>query len=132
MRINRSARESKECFIFFRQVDPSGPLATLRKLLLSDESLATFKRWMSDHWYAAALIVLGAISLLVRIRHFFLLYLKKKKMERMRFTIVPIYCILTGYYCSSASSLSYGQWNLKTGNLGFRRFTGNASFPVEK
>ncbi|XP_031842492.1 disintegrin and metalloproteinase domain-containing protein 10 isoform X2 [Nomia melanderi] len=48
-----------------REVDPSGPLATLRKLLLSDESLATFRRWIIDHWYAAALIVLAAISLLV-------------------------------------------------------------------
>ncbi|XP_032688531.1 disintegrin and metalloproteinase domain-containing protein 10, partial [Odontomachus brunneus] len=48
-----------------REVDPSGPLATLRKLLLSDESLATFRRWIAEHWYAAALIVLAAISLLV-------------------------------------------------------------------
>ncbi|XP_011699547.1 PREDICTED: disintegrin and metalloproteinase domain-containing protein 10 [Wasmannia auropunctata] len=48
-----------------REVDPSGPLATLRKLLLSDESLATFRRWVAEHWYAAALIVLAAISLLV-------------------------------------------------------------------
>lgn len=50
------------------QVDPSGPLATLRKLLLSDESLATFRRWIIDHWYAAALIILAAISLLVSVR----------------------------------------------------------------
>ncbi|OAD56554.1 Disintegrin and metalloproteinase domain-containing protein 10 [Eufriesea mexicana] len=48
-----------------REVDPSGPLATLRKLLLSDESLATFRRWIIDHWYAAALIILAAVSLLV-------------------------------------------------------------------
>ncbi|XP_046611887.1 disintegrin and metalloproteinase domain-containing protein 10-like isoform X1 [Neodiprion virginianus] len=48
-----------------REVDPSGPLATLRKLLLSDESLASFKRWVADHWYAVALIVLAAIALLV-------------------------------------------------------------------
>lgn len=48
-----------------REVDPSGPLATLRKLLLSDESLASFRRWVADHWYAVALIVLGAIALLV-------------------------------------------------------------------
>ncbi|EFN83625.1 ADAM 10 [Harpegnathos saltator] len=48
-----------------REVDPSGPLATLRKLLLSDESLTTFKRWVAEHWYAAALIILAAISLLV-------------------------------------------------------------------
>ncbi|XP_076295147.1 disintegrin and metalloproteinase domain-containing protein 10 [Lasioglossum baleicum] len=48
-----------------REVDPSGPLATLRKLLLSDESLATFRRWIVDHWYAAAFIILAAISSLV-------------------------------------------------------------------
>lgn len=48
-------------------MDPSGPLATLRKLLLSDESLATFRRWIVEHWYAAALIVLAAISVLVRV-----------------------------------------------------------------
>ncbi|KAK2585250.1 hypothetical protein KPH14_009951 [Odynerus spinipes] len=48
-----------------REVDPSGPLATLRKLLLSDESLATVRRWVAEHWYAAALIVLAAVSLLV-------------------------------------------------------------------
>ncbi|XP_015177253.1 PREDICTED: disintegrin and metalloproteinase domain-containing protein 10-like [Polistes dominula] len=48
-----------------REVDPSGPLATLRKLLLSDESLATVRRWVSDHWYATAFIILGAVSLLI-------------------------------------------------------------------
>ncbi|XP_012281444.1 disintegrin and metalloproteinase domain-containing protein 10 [Orussus abietinus] len=48
-----------------REVDPSGPLATLRKLLLSDESLATFRRWVAEHWYAVGLIVLAAISVLV-------------------------------------------------------------------
>lgn len=53
--------------MFIIQVDPSGPLATLRKLLLSDESLANFRRWIVNHWYAAALIILAAISLLVRI-----------------------------------------------------------------
>lgn len=47
------------------QVDPSGPLATLRKLLLSDESLATFRKWINDHGYAITLIVLGAITLMV-------------------------------------------------------------------
>ncbi|KAI4483296.1 hypothetical protein M0804_008351 [Polistes exclamans] len=59
-----------------REVDPSGPLATLRKLLLSDESLATVRRWVADHWYATALIILGAVSLLVSIN---LLFKKKKK-----------------------------------------------------
>ncbi|XP_066997248.2 disintegrin and metalloproteinase domain-containing protein 10 [Anabrus simplex] len=48
-----------------REVDPSGPLATLRKLLLSDESIATFKRWVTDHWYAVLFIVIAFVSLLV-------------------------------------------------------------------
>ncbi|KDR16966.1 Disintegrin and metalloproteinase domain-containing protein 10 [Zootermopsis nevadensis] len=48
-----------------REVDPSGPLATLRKLLLSDESIASFKRWVTDHWYAVLLIVLAALLILV-------------------------------------------------------------------
>nr|CAD7567528.1 unnamed protein product [Timema californicum] len=48
-----------------REVDPSGPLATLRKLLLSDESIASFKRWISDHWYAVLLIVFAIIFVLV-------------------------------------------------------------------
>jgi len=46
-------------------VDPSGPLATLRKLLLSDESIASFKRWVTDHWYAVLLIVFAVLFILV-------------------------------------------------------------------
>lgn len=49
------------------QVDPSGPLATLRKLLLSDESIASFKRWVTDHWYAVLLIVFAVLFILVSI-----------------------------------------------------------------
>ena len=48
-----------------REVDPSGPLATLRKLLLSEESLASFKRWVSEHWYAVVIIVVCILFLLV-------------------------------------------------------------------
>lgn len=48
-----------------REVDPSGPLATLRKLLLSEESIASFKKWVMDHWYAVALIVFGVFTLIV-------------------------------------------------------------------
>lgn len=53
-----------------REVDPSGPLATLRKLLLSDESIAGFKRFVLKHWYAVVLILLAVIALLVRIKTF--------------------------------------------------------------
>lgn len=52
-----------------REVDPNGPLATLRKLLLSEESIASFRRLMLEHWYLTALIVLGAFSVLVRSRN---------------------------------------------------------------
>lgn len=48
-----------------REVDPSGPLATLRKLLLSEESLATFKKWVRSNWFAVALIVVAIVTLLV-------------------------------------------------------------------
>uniref|UniRef100_A0A1I8NQN7 ADAM10 endopeptidase n=1 Tax=Stomoxys calcitrans TaxID=35570 RepID=A0A1I8NQN7_STOCA len=48
-----------------REVDPSGPLATLRKLLLSEESIATFKKWMQHNWYTVALAVLGVFVLLI-------------------------------------------------------------------
>lgn len=48
-----------------REVDPSGPLATLRKLLLSEESIASFKKWVISNWYAVALIVVIILALLV-------------------------------------------------------------------
>jgi len=48
-----------------REVDPSGPLATLRKLLLSEESIASFKKWMQHNWYTVALAAVGVILLLV-------------------------------------------------------------------
>ncbi|XP_037868773.1 uncharacterized protein LOC101747087 [Bombyx mori] len=62
-----------------REVDPSGPLATLRKLLLSDESIAGFKRWMLRHWYAVLLILLAVIALLVASTRFFGRHGKKLK-----------------------------------------------------
>ncbi|CAK1545924.1 unnamed protein product [Leptosia nina] len=62
-----------------REVDPSGPLATLRKLLLSDESIAGFKRWMLRHWYAVLLILLAVIALLVASTRFLGRHAKKMK-----------------------------------------------------
>lgn len=49
-----------------REVDPSGPIATLRKLLLSEENIASFKKWALDHWYYCGLIFLSFLSLMVR------------------------------------------------------------------
>lgn len=51
--------------ILSQQVDPSGPLATLRGLLLSDESLANLQRWILQHWYAVLFVVLAVLVLLV-------------------------------------------------------------------
>jgi hypothetical protein len=48
-----------------REVDPSGPLATLRKLLLSEESIASFKKWVTSNWYAVSLIIVAVFALLV-------------------------------------------------------------------
>ncbi|XP_050421429.1 disintegrin and metalloproteinase domain-containing protein 10 [Adelges cooleyi] len=48
-----------------REVDPSGPLATLRKLLLSEESIASFKKWAVDHWYYSSLIAGTFLLMLV-------------------------------------------------------------------
>ncbi|XP_044018112.1 disintegrin and metalloproteinase domain-containing protein 10-like [Aphidius gifuensis] len=48
------------CDIFqkCREVDPTGPLATLRRLLLSDVSLARFYQWITDRWYIVAMGIL--------------------------------------------------------------------------
>jgi disintegrin and metalloproteinase domain-containing protein 10 len=46
-------------------VDPSGPLATLRKILLSDKSIASLKKFLTDHWYAAVLAVIAVVGLMV-------------------------------------------------------------------
>ncbi|XP_037910075.1 disintegrin and metalloproteinase domain-containing protein 10 isoform X2 [Hermetia illucens] len=48
-----------------REVDPSGPLATLRKLLLSEESIASFKNWLLANWYIVGISMAGIITILV-------------------------------------------------------------------
>ncbi|KAK1130393.1 hypothetical protein K0M31_018525 [Melipona bicolor] len=52
-----------------REVDPSGPLATLRRLLLSDASLASFQRWMVNRWYIVAATVFLSLSIVFREIH---------------------------------------------------------------
>ncbi|KAL1518117.1 hypothetical protein ABEB36_001789 [Hypothenemus hampei] len=54
-----------DVFQMCREVDPSGPLATLRKLLLSEESIASFKKWLMEYWYAVAAILTVIVTLLV-------------------------------------------------------------------
>ncbi|XP_054721381.1 disintegrin and metalloproteinase domain-containing protein 10-like [Uloborus diversus] len=53
------------------QADPSGPLATLRKLLLSNESMASVKKWIFLHWWVAVLLGLGiAMCMSITLRLF--------------------------------------------------------------
>ncbi|KAI4501923.1 hypothetical protein M0802_003258 [Mischocyttarus mexicanus] len=67
-----------------REVDPSGPLATLRRLLLSDASLANFQRWITDRWYIVALMILLLLSILCVITRL----LSKRRVPRIK--ILPI------------------------------------------
>lgn len=68
-----------------REVDPSGPLATLRKLLLSEESIASFKKWVISNWYAVSLIIVAVFALLVsfacKSRRFFFSYVFKQLLQ---------------------------------------------------
>ncbi len=48
-----------------REVNPSGPLATLRKILLSEESLRSVAQSLSLHWYLVLFLLLGVLVLMV-------------------------------------------------------------------
>jgi len=50
-----------------REVDPSGPLATLRKLLLSDKSIATLKKFLIKYWYTTVIAFIAVFALMVTI-----------------------------------------------------------------
>ncbi|CAL7939204.1 unnamed protein product [Xylocopa violacea] len=64
-----------------REVDPSGPLATLRRLLLSDASLATFQRWVVSRWYIVAVVVVVVLLLVVAS---LMNFLSKRRNRRVR------------------------------------------------
>lgn len=49
-------------------MDPYGPLATLRKLLLSTESMVSLRRWVLDNWWGVLLLGLTVLVFLVRER----------------------------------------------------------------
>ena len=46
-------------------MDPSGPLATLRKLLLSEESIESLRKFLVKYWYTVILIGIGVLILMV-------------------------------------------------------------------
>lgn len=54
-----------------REVDPYGPLATLRKLLLSTESMVSLRRWVLDNWWGVLLLGLTVLVFLCVVVKFF-------------------------------------------------------------
>ncbi|XP_064471888.1 disintegrin and metalloproteinase domain-containing protein 10-like [Ornithodoros turicata] len=54
-----------------REVDPSGPLATLRKLLLSTETIVSLRRWVFDNWWGVLLLMVTALIFLLVVVKFF-------------------------------------------------------------
>lgn len=44
-----------------RSVDAEGPLSRLKKLLFSEETIATIRDWIVKHWWAVLLIGIGLI-----------------------------------------------------------------------
>jgi len=71
-----------------REVDPSGPLATLRRLLLSDESIASLKRWVVEHWYLLLFIVAAFVTVIVAVARLFGKRVQKMRRHRSRTTRV--------------------------------------------
>ncbi|KAK3096050.1 hypothetical protein FSP39_022532 [Pinctada imbricata] len=54
------------CDVFYvcREVDPSGPLNNIRKLLLSGEVIETVKTFLTEHWYVGIAAGVGLIIIL--------------------------------------------------------------------
>ena len=52
-------------FFSFAQVDPSGPLSTLKNFFLSGELINKVKEFLTEYWYVAIAGGVGLIILLV-------------------------------------------------------------------
>ena len=48
-----------------QQVDPSGPLSNLKKLILSGEAFNTVKDFLTKHWYIGLVAGLGLVIIIV-------------------------------------------------------------------
>ena len=55
-------------FFICWQVDPLGPLLTLRELLFSDNSIMTVRSFITKYWYSVILAALAVIALMVSAR----------------------------------------------------------------
>ena len=52
-------------FSFRYKVDPSGPLANLKKLIFSEEGVETLKEWLNTYWYVVLVVALSFVIFLV-------------------------------------------------------------------
>ena len=53
--------------VIFVQVDPLGPLLTLRELLFSDNSIMTLTSFVTKYWYSLILAAIAVVALMVRL-----------------------------------------------------------------
>ncbi|XP_035212925.1 disintegrin and metalloproteinase domain-containing protein 10-like [Stegodyphus dumicola] len=68
-----------------REIDPSGPLATLRNLLMSPEGVAILKKWIAEKWWSMLLLFLGAaITVVLSVR-----LLTRRNAKSFLSTILP-------------------------------------------
>ncbi|CAL1300960.1 unnamed protein product, partial [Larinioides sclopetarius] len=68
-----------------REIDPSGPLATLRNLLMSPEGVAILKKWLAEKWWSMLLLFFGsAIIVVLSIR-----LLTRRNAKNFLSTILP-------------------------------------------
>ena len=51
-------------------MDPSGPLANLRKLIFSPEGFQTMKEWLSNYWYVVLASGVGLVLFMVSTNSF--------------------------------------------------------------
>ena len=63
----KSKEDHVHNYFKYFQVDPSGPLATLRNLLLGEESIASLKMFLENYWYAVIFIAIAVIILMVSV-----------------------------------------------------------------
>ncbi|XP_054710246.1 disintegrin and metalloproteinase domain-containing protein 10-like [Uloborus diversus] len=68
-----------------REIDPSGPLATLRNLLMSPEGVAILKKWIAEKWWSMLLLFFGAaITVVLSVR-----LLTRRNAKNFLSTILP-------------------------------------------
>lgn len=77
-------------FSFCRRLDDQGPIARLRSVFFSSETISNFIEWAKKYWWALLLIGVGVVILMALIVHFLskntksTVEAKRKKMQESR------------------------------------------------